>query len=189
MRSAPAESQVGICTPLVTWLTGTSQDGQRGKSGWKIRRLTSPCRRLTAMRHGRAALRQKRHVERLVGIVVDWHGRAPGCLSSLTPRPASRPFDVRQIFAQEVGGEPVEAGGHGRVRGENIARLSSPTTLPEIEIGLQRQMAGALDDREGGVTLVDVADLDFGMEGFHHAPAADAENDLLHQAHFRSAAV
>lgn len=45
--SACGESQLGTCTPFVTWLTGTLASGQRGKSGRKIRRLTVPCSRLT----------------------------------------------------------------------------------------------------------------------------------------------
>ena len=36
--SAAAESQVGMCTPLVTWPTGTSTSGQRGNNGWNSRR-------------------------------------------------------------------------------------------------------------------------------------------------------
>ena len=47
--SASAESQVGTWTPLVMWPTGTSSSGQRGKSGWKMCRLTCPCRRLTPL--------------------------------------------------------------------------------------------------------------------------------------------
>src|SRR5271165_5243699 len=45
--SACGESQLGTCTPLVTWPTGTSGSGQRGNNGWKSRRLTRPCSRLT----------------------------------------------------------------------------------------------------------------------------------------------
>ena len=48
-RRRRAESQEGTWTPLVTWPTGTSASGQRGKSGWKSCRLTSPCRRLTPL--------------------------------------------------------------------------------------------------------------------------------------------
>src|SRR5579864_5683044 len=47
--SDSAESHVGTCTPLVTWLMGTSSDGQRGKSDWKSLRLTAPCSRLTPL--------------------------------------------------------------------------------------------------------------------------------------------
>ena len=45
--SAAAESHDGICTPLVTWPMGISCCGQRENRGLKIRRLTSPCKRLT----------------------------------------------------------------------------------------------------------------------------------------------
>src|SRR4029077_20503782 len=48
-QSVPAsgDSQVGRCTPLVTYPTGTSLSGQRGNNTCKILRLTWPCRRLT----------------------------------------------------------------------------------------------------------------------------------------------
>ena len=45
--SASTESQPGMWTPFVTYPTGTSASGQRGKSEVKRCRLTFPCSRLT----------------------------------------------------------------------------------------------------------------------------------------------
>ena len=75
------------------------------------------------------------------------------------------------------------------MRREDIACACRPQRFPEIEIGFERQLAGAFDDRESGMAFVHMADLDFGMERFHHPPAADAEHNFLHQTKFGTAAV
>ncbi len=63
--SDSGESQEGTWTPLVTCPTGTSLWGQRGKSGWKRRRLTSPCSRLTPLTAPLALMARKAMLKRL----------------------------------------------------------------------------------------------------------------------------
>ncbi len=52
-----------------------------------------------------------------------------------------------------------------------------------------RELARPLQHREGGVALVEMADLDLRVQRLHQAPAADAQHDLLHQPHLAAAAV
>ena len=68
-RRPPSESQLGMWTPLVTCPTGTSASGQRGNSGAKMRRLTSPVQPADAVDGPAAPDRQIGHVERLGRIV------------------------------------------------------------------------------------------------------------------------
>ncbi len=51
------------------------------------------------------------------------------------------------------------------------------------------ELAGPLQRDEGRVPLVEMAHLDRQVEGFDEPPAADAQDDLLHQAHLLPAAV
>ena len=49
------------------------------------------------------------------------------------------------------------------------------------------RMARPLENGEGGVALVQMADLDLGGSASTSAPAADPEHDLLQQAHLAAA--
>ena len=61
--------------------------------------------------------------------------------------------------------------------------------LLEVDAVVLHVAAGPLEDGEGGVALVEMADLGLDAQRAQHPPAADAEDDLLLQPHLGAAAV
>jgi len=107
--------------------------------------------------HGRApADGEVRHVERLAGVV--------GILSS--ERQEVRRIDAERVLgvAAEVAldesrGKPVESRAHRRVRGEEIAGSRDGQRHVEGVATVDHEGAGTLEDGEGGMPLVEMADL------------------------------
>jgi hypothetical protein len=54
--------------------------------------------------------------------------------------------------------------------------------VPERHVALFPEAAGALQNQERGVPLVEVTDVDLQIHRLERAPAADPEHDLLHEA-------
>ena len=75
------------------------------------------------------------------------------------------------------------------MRGEQVARRRRLPRLPVVALILLHQHAGALQGHKGGVAFVHVAEGRRDAQGGQGAHAADAQDDLLLQAHFRIAAV
>ena len=147
---------MGTWTPLVTWPIGTSSSGQRGKSGWKRRRLTFPCRRLTPFDCAAPAERQVRHVEwlRPVGRVLAAQGQQLG------DQDAELLLGVAaEVLLDEGGSEAVEPGGDGRVGGEQVAGPRDRQRGLEGLPGLLHEAPGTFQDDERRMPFVQVADL------------------------------
>ena len=89
----------------------------------------------------------------------------------------------------QLEGEGVVAGGHGRVGRKDGVGTGGFDGLGEGEALALHQLAHALEAEEGAVALVHVPDGGAVAEGTHGAHAADAEDDLLADAHLAVAAV
>ena len=128
--SAGAESHVGMWTPLVTYPTGTSSSGHRGKSGWKNLPAHLPVQSAHAIHRPTAANRQIRHIEWLRRVV--WVLASEG--QEIVNRNAELLLRVcAEILLDEVRRETVKAGRHRRVRGEEVARRGSrPSPLRTV---------------------------------------------------------
>jgi hypothetical protein len=96
---------------------------------------------------------------------------------------------VLEVFRDHVRREHVDAGGDGRVRGEDVAGHHLLARLVEGQVGLLQQHADALQRQERAVALVHVKDVGLDVQRFERAHAADAKDDLLLDAHLRAAAV
>src|SRR5208282_4300660 len=92
--------------------------------------------------------------------------------------------DVACIFGERVGRKPVEPGLYRGVGGEEISRACRPQCLPEREARAPHISSRPLENGEGGMALVQMADLDLGGERLDRPPACDPENDLLRDADF-----
>ena len=91
---------------------------------------------------------------------------------------------VVEVVAHHVEREPVDAGGHGRVRGEDRARAHHGQRFVEVEPLGVLQLPDALQAQVARVSLVRVEHGGRGMtrqgaEGAHRAHPADADEDLL----------
>ena len=113
-----------------------------------------PCRALTPLACRESFKRQHGHAERLVVI-----GRVdPPQPHEVVVGEVQRLADLAQVLLDQRGREPVVAGGHRRVRGEDRHRRDVAHHLAE------RQPAGLdlptdhLQGREGAVALVEVQD-------------------------------
>jgi hypothetical protein len=99
-----------------------------------------------------------------------------------------------EVPGHELLAEPVDAGGHGRVRGEDGRRADRLERGGEGQPLALDELADALDGEEAGVALVAVVDLrgrpagDARVEP-HGAHAAHAEQELLLEAVLGRAAV
>ncbi len=86
-------------------------------------------------------------------------------------------------------GKTVETSRHGRMRREEIpsprGREPDGKRLP----GRSHEFPGPLQERQAGVAFIEVTDLGLEAEGGQQPPAADAERDLLAEAHLLIAAV
>ena len=135
IASAAAESHEGTCTPLVTCSNGTSCSGQRGNSGWKMRRLTAPCSRLTPKQ--RSAPRQARYAMLNGSPSARSRGRAPAT------SPRSMPLRPGLAVAREqIGRKTVESGLDRRVGGEDVAGARRPERLAEAQPVPRARIAG-----------------------------------------------
>jgi hypothetical protein len=93
-----------------------------------------------------------------------------------------------EVLADHLLGEHVVAGLDGRVRGEHGA-LGDLGPRGVQRLAPRDLLAQQLEEQEGGVALVGVEDRGVHAERAQHAHAADAQDDLLAQAHGAVAAV
>ena len=159
--SAAAESQVGIWTPLVTCPTGTSSSGQCGKSGCKEVPAHLPVQATHAIHRPAPADRQIRHVERFRRVVrilaaqgqqiVEWYAEL------LLGIPT-------EVLLDEGRSEPVKAGGHCRVGGEEVPRSRDGQRDVEGLPGLLHETAGAFQHGEGRMPFIQVTDFRLNAE-------------------------
>src|SRR5205085_3846654 len=106
---------------------------------------------------GRAALREPRHIEGLLGICgIDTAESEKTLQRCAIAREIA--LDIRKIGVQQPRREGVEARRNRRMRRENISCTRRPQRLPEAEAVLARILMRALDDGKGCMTFVDVAD-------------------------------
>ncbi len=75
-----------------------------------------------------------------------------------------------------AGREPIKAGRHRGVRGEEIPRSRDGERHLEGLRSLLHEAAGALQHREGRMPLVQMADLRLHAERTKQSPAADPEH-------------
>jgi hypothetical protein len=131
----------------------------------------------------RSAHRQIHHIERLSAVVgADTTQRQ----QFVQPDAGliEKTFEVACMFTQQLGREPVEPGFYGGVSGEKISGSCCPPCLPEREARAPHIGSRPLENGEGGMTLVQVTDLDRGGERLDRPPARDPEDDLLQNADF-----
>src|SRR5213593_1023718 len=185
--SAAGDSHDGVCTPLVTWATGTSTLGQRGKSDWKMRRLTWPCRRLTPLI---APLPLMARYAMLNGSFGSSGFSRPSASRSRSPRPrcASASYWLHEFF-DDSRGKAVEARRDRGVRGEGVSGPGDRQCDFEWLPGILCEAAGTLQHREGRVPLVEMADLGLEPEHAQQPPAPDPQQELLLQSQLRSTPV
>src|SRR6516225_9160871 len=131
----------------------------------------------------RATRRQIHHIEGLVSVVgmgTTQRQEFPQLETGLV----EKTLDVARIFAERVGREAVEPGFYRGMGGEQIPGPCCPQRLPERETRAPHVGSRPLENGEGGMTLVQVADLDLGGERLDRPPPGDPENDLLRDADF-----
>src|SRR6266404_7823047 len=94
-----------------------------------------------------------------------------------------------EIFAHHLARERIIAGGHRRVRGENVCRRDDLKRGIEIEFLLRDFSANALEREKRGVPFVHVENLRIDIHRLERFHAADPEHDFLTHPHFLIAAV
>ncbi len=92
-------------------------------------------------------------------------------------------------MVSEPGIEKVDAGGHRRVRREDVVDACGFERLLESQLLTLDEESNALDGEKGRVPLVHVEDGGLVAKGFERAHAADAEHDFLPDARVVVAAV
>ena len=110
-------------------------------------------------------------------------------LHEVLDRDAAVPRDAGEVPLDERQREPVDPGGYGRVGREDRPRRRRVARLREREPFGGDELADPLEDDEGGVPLVDVPDRRRDPEPPERAQPADAERDLLADAHLLVAGV
>ena len=85
----------------------------------------------------------------------------------------------REVVLHQLDVKVVDAGGNGRVGGEQMARGHSFASLIEAQARSVAQLPDALQSKERGVPLVHVEDRRRFVDGVQGANAADPQDDLL----------
>src|SRR6476660_8871218 len=110
-----------------------------------------------AERNRRTALRQIRHVERLV-VIVRLQSAQPDQLICIDVGPLrGAVLTVRQILMNQRGRKRVESGSHRRMRREDVSGSRRPEGIPETELALRGAATRAFNDGERSVTFVNMA--------------------------------
>ncbi|MNS67621.1 hypothetical protein D3C72_1008770 [compost metagenome] len=117
------------------------------------------------------------------------HGVLAGDREELVAADAHLRPEAAEVLLHEREGEGVVAGGHGRVGGEDGVGGDRLEGLVEVQAVVLDHLADALEAQEGRVALVHVPGGRLDAEGAERAHAADAEDDLLGDAHVVVAAV
>ncbi|OPZ63569.1 MAG: hypothetical protein BWY83_03377 [bacterium ADurb.Bin478] len=94
-----------------------------------------------------------------------------------------------KIPVDQPGIEFIDAGRHRRVAGEQIARTRGLLRFGKVHPSFLHQGARTLQRHKGGVSFVHMADTGTDAQLFQGTQSADAEHDLLFDAHVVVAAV
>ena len=122
--------------------------------------------------------RQHGHAERLVVV-----GRVdPPQAHEVLVREVQGLADLAEVLLHQRGREPVVAGGHRRVGGEDRHRRDVAHHLAERQAGRLDLPADHLQRREGAVPLVEVQHRGGDLQGVQGPDAADAQEQLLADA-------
>ena len=171
--------------PLVTWEMGISSAGTPGQTCCHMLRDTWPCSSLTPLAkrlRRRASTVMQKVSDLLVGILAAQGQQALDADAQLVGL-------ALQVGADQVGVEMVVARRHRSVGGEHVAGPDHLEGRFEVEALVLHQQVDALEGQEGRVALVQVADGGLEAQGDQGPQAADAQQDLLADAHVVVAAV
>ena len=128
---------------------------------------------------------EDRHVEEFALILGIEPSHAQKVLEGHTQR-----FEVRgEVLLEEVRMEEVEPGGDGGVGREDVTADHALAGRFQVAAELLAELLQALQGEKCGVPFVHVADRRLDSQRFERAHAADAEDDLLTDAHGLVAAV
>ena len=132
------------------------------------------------------AHRQVRHVEGLVRVI--------GILASQRQQFAERKAELflritAEVLLHQCRRENVKSSRDRRVGGKKIARARGRQGNGKRLSGLLHETPGTLQEGEGGMPFVEMADVRFDSERREQPPAADPEHHFLFQAQFRSTAI
>src|SRR6266705_5315893 len=96
---------------------------------------------------------------------------------------------IAEIFAHHIPRERIVAGGHWRMRAENVRRGHDLERRIKLEFFLNDLPANALQREKRRVALVHVENFRVDLQRFQSFHAANAEHDFLAHPHFLIAAV
>src|SRR5204863_7057939 len=124
-----------------------------------------------AVHVGRHVETEDRHREELVRVFPD----LPSETEELLERDPVALDLVLEVLSHQVGREEVDAGGNGRVRGEDVRGDDDLARLVERETALEPELPDPLEAEERGMALVRVADRRAEARQVERADAADPE--------------
>ncbi len=127
----------------------------------------------------RAVQCEIRHVERLARVVGAADTAQPREFFQRDTDLGEEIFEIARKFRKQLGRKPVETGGYRRVGGKQVAGSRRPHSLPERQTRAPHRSPYPLENGEGSMSLVQMADLDLGGERLDRAPAAHPEHDFL----------
>jgi hypothetical protein len=94
-----------------------------------------------------------------------------------------------EVLLDEGRSEPIKAGGHCRVGGEEVPRSRDGQRDIEGLRGLLHETAGALQHGKGRMTFVQMTDFRLDAECGEQPPAANPQNQFLLKAQLGPAAI
>ena len=132
------------------------------------------------------AHRQVGHVEKFVRVI--------GILASQCQQLAQRKSELflripAEVLFHQCWGKNVKSSRNRRVGGKEIAGARGRQGNGEGLSGLLHETPGALQQGEGGMPFVKMADVRFDPKRGQQSPTADPEHHFLFQAQFRAAAI
>ena len=126
----------------------------------------------------RSVQRQDRHGERLVAV----ENVAPSQGHQLLEVDMDLVAIVGEVVIHQAGVENIDAGGNGRVGGENVAGARGFQSFLEIQVLVAHEPADLFQREEGRVAFIHVVHGRPQPHGFQCPHAADSQHDLLADA-------
>ncbi len=185
---AAAESQVGMWTPLVTYPTGTSSSGQRGKKRFEKPTADFPVQPAYSVHRSASPDGKISHVETLRRVIRILAAQGHQVLKGYAKLLLRIPF---QILLDQGRRETVKAGGDRRVSGvKRFSRAGGGQSRPSKGCPVSRMKVEArLQNGERGVSFVEMTDFRPDAERTEQPPAAYPQQHFLFEAKLRAAAV